>query len=327
MALLFSCNGQTSEDISQYLNLGTGKGLEVYCFQENGEWKMGLMSGTNRNKYTEEVDALEGISLESMKKVLATYENYRDYTRVIGVSRPSKWQETRGIPHIDNIVGLNFIEMAFGQAPTKNVGLYSLLDWVEIVFDKEVVAGYYQTDLGSISPTFTSREATYVAPDSNSLSLFVASLGYASVYPEANDLTYGGSGIIYRVSYDDGTSDSLQILNGDVIVGGYGYTLASTITLRDAVLYSENFVHSVAYGGTLYKDGVKTTIDTGFAGNLEFVYEDEQVMDASYEGYELRLEDDEYLTFYDEDSFAIHSPYEETTFHKVINGISFPFPS
>jgi hypothetical protein len=84
-----STDSSTSPLDSTYLNLPTDVGLEAYCWRENGEWRSGLMSGTDRTKTTAEIDGLKGISLAEMKQVLRTYD---PQTTVIPfwVSRPAQ---------------------------------------------------------------------------------------------------------------------------------------------------------------------------------------------------------------------------------------------
>lgn len=314
------------EDLSQYLGLDTTKGLDLFCYQENSKWKASLLSGTNSRKTAEEIDSLEGVSIKGIREVLSTYGGYEEYLTIYVVSRPCKWQELEGLTHINNIEGLNKIEETLGMTLTTEVGLYSLLSWVGEIEDRDISSVSYSTDLGSISPTFTNREKTYRSIDSASFSSFSYSLAHAKVSSSVSEPLAGGSGYSYRVEYADGSRSYLQTSNGYAVINGSRfYKLTSALALPEMSLYSENFVYSTEYAGTLYKDEVEIDLDTTFVSDMEFVYEDEQEMDPNYEGYELRLEDDEYLTFYDEDSFAIHSPDQETSFHKVINGIAFPF--
>ena len=71
--------GCTGEDYSIYYNLDTFKGLEVYCWEiDDGEWRCGLMPGTNRNKTDEEIAFLQNeypCSLKEMNKILKTYSD------------------------------------------------------------------------------------------------------------------------------------------------------------------------------------------------------------------------------------------------------------
>lgn len=78
---------------STYLSLGSFKGLEAYCWRVSGEWRCGLLPGTNRDKTVEEVDALKGISLDEMKRVLQTYDRETTFVIPIQVSRPCKPSE------------------------------------------------------------------------------------------------------------------------------------------------------------------------------------------------------------------------------------------
>jgi len=101
-------------DASSYLGLGTAKGLEIYCWRENETWRAGLMSGTNRTKTPDEVDALPGISLSAMNAVLKTYASTPELiVAPIIVSRPAKDYEiaahvlTLGVTrYLDDQLGL-----------------------------------------------------------------------------------------------------------------------------------------------------------------------------------------------------------------------------
>jgi hypothetical protein len=105
---------------SSYLNLPTGKGLEVYCWRENEIWRSGLMSGTNRVKTPAEIDALQGISLAKMSEVLKTYSPKEE--TLVGpllVSRPAKESE---IGNSSNASGtsrriLSYLEDQLGMTP------------------------------------------------------------------------------------------------------------------------------------------------------------------------------------------------------------------
>ena len=46
------------------------KGIEIYCWQDNGEWKCGGTEGTNRMKTNEEIRALQVVTIPEMKKIL-----------------------------------------------------------------------------------------------------------------------------------------------------------------------------------------------------------------------------------------------------------------
>ena len=64
---------QVRKNYPQYLNLSTDKGLEVYVWQ-NGAWRCGVRSGTNRNAELSELQAFgEGVALEEMAIILGTY--------------------------------------------------------------------------------------------------------------------------------------------------------------------------------------------------------------------------------------------------------------
>ena len=46
------------------------KGVEIYCWQDGGEWKCGGTVGTNRMKTDEEIRALQVVTIPQMKKIL-----------------------------------------------------------------------------------------------------------------------------------------------------------------------------------------------------------------------------------------------------------------
>ena len=46
------------------------KGIEIYCWQDGDEWKCGGTEGTNRQKFDEEIRALQTVTIPEMKKIL-----------------------------------------------------------------------------------------------------------------------------------------------------------------------------------------------------------------------------------------------------------------
>ena len=46
------------------------KGIEIYCWQDNGGWECGGTVGTNRMKTDEEIRALQVVTIPQMKKIL-----------------------------------------------------------------------------------------------------------------------------------------------------------------------------------------------------------------------------------------------------------------
>ena len=45
-------------------------GIEIYCWQDGGEWKCGGTEGTNRQKFDDEIRALQVVTIPEMKKIL-----------------------------------------------------------------------------------------------------------------------------------------------------------------------------------------------------------------------------------------------------------------
>jgi len=46
------------------------KGIEIYCFKDGSEWKCGGTVGTNRQKFDEEIRALQVVTIPQMKRIL-----------------------------------------------------------------------------------------------------------------------------------------------------------------------------------------------------------------------------------------------------------------
>ncbi|MBQ9144841.1 MAG: hypothetical protein IJX70_00010 [Clostridia bacterium] len=46
------------------------KGIEIYCWQDGGEWKCGGTVGTNRMKTDWEIRALQVVTIPEMKRIL-----------------------------------------------------------------------------------------------------------------------------------------------------------------------------------------------------------------------------------------------------------------
>lgn len=46
------------------------KGIEIYCWQDDGEWKCGGTIGTNRMKTDEEIRSLQVVTIPQMKTIL-----------------------------------------------------------------------------------------------------------------------------------------------------------------------------------------------------------------------------------------------------------------
>ena len=46
------------------------KGIEIYCWQDGGEWKCGGTVGTNRLKFDEEIRSLQVVKISEMREIL-----------------------------------------------------------------------------------------------------------------------------------------------------------------------------------------------------------------------------------------------------------------
>ncbi len=74
---LISCaDTDLQQQFPEYYGLDTFKGLEVYVWQEDGEYLCGVMYGTNRGKEADEYDALKDnpATVEQMKEILSSYD-------------------------------------------------------------------------------------------------------------------------------------------------------------------------------------------------------------------------------------------------------------
>lgn len=72
--------GQLREIYPRYFDLPCAKGLEVYVWEmAEGRYSCGVMMGTNRVKFEDEFLAMRGVSVDVMRKILASYGIGDDY--------------------------------------------------------------------------------------------------------------------------------------------------------------------------------------------------------------------------------------------------------
>ena len=90
----------------EYYELDPFKGIEVYVWEENGELVCGAMSGTNRNKFDEEIQALVGIKLEEMAAILDTYDISNSIVLIYTYGESQYWTETDIYESIRSRLGL-----------------------------------------------------------------------------------------------------------------------------------------------------------------------------------------------------------------------------
>jgi len=91
VSIFFAVSGHLRIKYSEYYNLDTFKGIEVYVWQnEDGEYRCGAMSGTNRGKTIEEYTALaeNSASIKEMKSILASYKIEKDSIIIIQIDNP-----------------------------------------------------------------------------------------------------------------------------------------------------------------------------------------------------------------------------------------------
>ena len=86
VSVFFAVSGPLRIKYPEYYNLDTFKGIEVYVWQnEDGEYRCGAMSGTNRGKTIEELTALteNSATIGEMKSILASYKIDKDSIIII----------------------------------------------------------------------------------------------------------------------------------------------------------------------------------------------------------------------------------------------------
>ena len=96
VSVFFAVSGPLRIKYPEYYNLDTFKGIEVYVWQnENGEYRCGALSGTNRGKTIEELTALaeNSATIDEMKSILSSYETTKDGIIIIQIANPLSGQE------------------------------------------------------------------------------------------------------------------------------------------------------------------------------------------------------------------------------------------
>ena len=91
VSVFFAVSGPLRIKYPEYYNLDTFKGIEVYVWQnEDGEYRCGAMSGTNRGKTIEELTALadNSTSIKEMKSILASYDVEKDGVIILLIDNP-----------------------------------------------------------------------------------------------------------------------------------------------------------------------------------------------------------------------------------------------
>ena len=88
------------------------KGIEIYCWQDGGEWKCGGTVGTNRIKTDEEIRALQVVTIPQMKRILEQ-KGLTDCFRVILVDLSG--DEVVYLDVEENITQITTLEMQLGR--------------------------------------------------------------------------------------------------------------------------------------------------------------------------------------------------------------------
>ncbi len=100
LTFLFSCknNNDDLEKFSLYYSYKDSfKGIEIYCWEQEEKWYTGILPGTNRFKFPEEVSYLQDnlpCPIKTMKEILLTYsKKERKEAFVCIVSVPPREEE------------------------------------------------------------------------------------------------------------------------------------------------------------------------------------------------------------------------------------------
>ena len=88
------------------------KGIEIYCFKDGGEWKCGGTVGTNRQKFDEEIRALQVVSIPEMKRILER-KGLTDCFHVILVDLSG--DEVVYLDAAENLTQIATLEMRLGK--------------------------------------------------------------------------------------------------------------------------------------------------------------------------------------------------------------------
>ena len=81
VTVFFAVSGHLRIKYPEYYNLDTFKGIEVYVWQnDDGEYRCGALSGTNRGKTIEELTALaeNSTTIDEMRSILASYKSVKE---------------------------------------------------------------------------------------------------------------------------------------------------------------------------------------------------------------------------------------------------------
>lgn len=91
VTVFFAVSGHLRIKHPEYYNLDTFKGIEVYVWQvDDGEYRCGAMSGTNRNKTINELITLaeNSATINEMKTILSSYDIDMENVFIILVENP-----------------------------------------------------------------------------------------------------------------------------------------------------------------------------------------------------------------------------------------------
>lgn len=89
------------------------KGIEIYCWQDGGEWKCGGTEGTNRQKFDDEIRALQVVTIPQMKKILEQ-KGLTDWFHVILVDLSG--DKVVYLDVEENLTQIATLEMQLGKA-------------------------------------------------------------------------------------------------------------------------------------------------------------------------------------------------------------------
>lgn len=102
------CSCDNNYDYSLYYSYKDNlKGIEVYCWDNGNAWYSGILMGTNRTKFIDEVQWLQDnlpCPLNKMRKILKDYSDEEvNNARIVVVSAPPLSKELNGMITEENI--------------------------------------------------------------------------------------------------------------------------------------------------------------------------------------------------------------------------------
>ncbi len=236
-----SLKREVAAEFSCYLDVDDGKGIEAYCWQNDQDWRFGLLPGTNRHKTGQEINNLKPASFEQMKYIVSTYtKEQRKNMSLSVVERPAtdthyEYSSAYEANHPEIVDGLiydlgiaNFTKTRWQEAEDKRAIFKSFLE------EKSINNNYSQ---------HSTRIFDYWLGEPNKKEEIVL---------ETSPTQYGGMKYIYNLYRESEAKCHVALITFDRsnILTDISYT-----TMRDSTYYS--FGDLFPWVATLNKDNLK----------------------------------------------------------------------